>query len=148
MAQDRKGEFRLLSDSEAHELYVAFNEKVLFQGENYNEQLVLQSPDLKAAIEAYQLQFEKGISVSEVQLLRLSEGAIRTSGNDRSVQKLKNILKVWIPNPTNDKLLELAKKLESFTEVDYCALESLKPVLSSYPTFRPPQAIMNPIKRI
>ena len=128
LAQDRKGEFRLLSDSEAHELYVAFNEKVVFQGESYNDQLVLQSPDLKAVIEAYQLQFEKGISVSEAQFLRLSEGAIRTSGNDRSIQKLKNILKVRIPNPTNEKLLELAKKLESFTEVDYCALESLKPV--------------------
>lgn len=128
LAQHRKGEFRLLSDSEAHELYVAFNGKVVFQGENYNEQLVQQSPDLKAVIEAYQLQFEKGIPVSEAQLQLLSEGAIRTSGNDRSIQKLKNILKVQIPNPTNEKLLELAKKLESFTEVDYCALESLKPV--------------------
>lgn len=127
-AQHQKGEFRLLSDSETHELYVAFDTTVVFHGEAYEEQLVFQYPELKDVIEGHQLQFEKGIAISETQFQLLSEGAIRTSGNDFSVQKLKNILKVILPDASNAKLLELARKLERFNPVEYCALESLKPV--------------------
>lgn len=131
-AQQRKGEVRLHSDSEEHVLYVAFTSAIVFEGDNYNEQLVMQYPELASVIAEYQLQFEKGIPVSDVQLQALSEAAIRASGNDLAIKKLKNILKVSLPFATNERLLELAKKLEDFNQVEYCALESLKPVVPPF----------------
>jgi len=127
-AQDRKGQYALLSDSEPHELYVVFKSSVVFTDDNFAGQLALVHPQLEKVMADYQLEFEEGIPISEAHFQVLSQDAKRISGNDHAVQKLKNILKVRIPNPNNNKLLELAEKLETFDVVDYCALESLKPV--------------------
>jgi len=127
-AQDRKGHYRLLSDSEPHELYVTFKRSVTFVDDNFAKTLALTLPELKKVIEDYQLQFEKAIPVTEAHFQVLSEDAKRISGNDYAVQKLRNILKVKISDPTNEKLLELAEKLEAFDVVEYCELMSLQPI--------------------
>ncbi|MEW5676232.1 S8/S53 family peptidase [Flavobacterium enshiense] len=127
-AQNRKGEFRLASDSDVHELYVAFQSDFVFDSHNSNDALISLLPDIKEIVTKYGIRFEPGISISADKLDFLSQEARRISKSDAAVQKLKKILKVQLDNPTNERLLEVAAKLEQFSEVEYCALMSLKPI--------------------
>ncbi|TGD57957.1 S8/S53 family peptidase [Flavobacterium humi] len=111
-----------------HELYVAFSEEVHFDGPNYKETLLGSIPEMKVIEQEFHLQCEKGIAISDEQLNFMESEAVRISKNSQSVRKLRNILKVTIDNPTNERLQVLSAKLEKLPQVRYCSLMSTMPV--------------------
>src|SRR5690606_25042411 len=50
------------------------------------------------------------------------------TGNANAVKKLNTIFVLNIGNPTNERLYELALKLERLEKVEYCSLISVEPV--------------------
>lgn len=127
-AQNRKGELYLTPGSNQHELYVSFLTSVQFDTSDYLNVLLRSVPEIKSINDQFHPQFEKGIAISDEKLNFMESEAIRISKNGASVRKLRNILKVKIENPTNERLLDLATKLEQLKEVDYCSLMSLTPI--------------------
>lgn len=130
--QDRKGSFVLEKGSASHELYVSFQPTLHFEGEAYQVVVLERIPNFKVLQEEYNIVLEKGILISDEKLEEMEQKAIELTGKGNSVAKLRNILKVRIDNPTNERLLELARKLEGLQEVEYCSLNSLEPVQPPY----------------
>lgn len=137
-AQVKKGEFYLTPDSDAHELYVAFSSSVDFNGVISSSNAINNIPQLESVFDQYNVQLEKGVSLSDEKINQMAQEAIRISKSDVNVKILKNIAKVKIDNPTNERLFQLAGKLESFKEVEFCSLISLKPIT---PPFMPPSDV-------
>ncbi len=127
-AQNRKGSFVLEKGSNAHELYVSFEPSMHFEGEAYETKVLQMIPDFKALQAEYSIVLEKAILISDEKLQEMEQKAIELTGKGNSVAKLRNILKVKIDNPTNERLWALAKKLEGFQEVEYCSFSSLEPI--------------------
>ena len=126
-AQSRKGEFQLAPNTNAHELYVSFSDIVVFQGENYFE-VLSQNEVMQLLIEKFGIGFYKGVPFSDEKIITLIEAARRNGHDGKSVQKLKNIVKIQIKNPTNERLLDLAIQLERLDMVEYCSLMPLQPI--------------------
>ncbi|MCL9806157.1 S8 family peptidase [Flavobacterium amniphilum] len=135
-AQNRKGNLHLTPNSESHELYISIKPSINLNPEDFNKDLIQLIPEMKSLITEYGIHFEKGINISEDKLKFLSSEAFRLTKNDVSIQKLRNILKIKINNPTNQKLWELAEKLEALKDVEYCSLMTLTPIAP--PTDIPP----------
>ncbi|HSD14627.1 MAG TPA: S8/S53 family peptidase [Flavobacterium sp.] len=126
-AQNRKGEFRLAPNTQQHELYVSFDESVVFNDENYNSVLV-QLPEIKLLIEEFSVQFRKGIVISDDKTDELYKAAKQNGHDGKSISKLSNILKVTIDNPSNERLMVLASRLEKSDVVTYSCLMPLQPI--------------------
>lgn len=126
--QNRKGDFRLEKGSSFHELYVSFDKSVSFDSGSYNSIIVQAIPEFEALQREYNITFHNGISIADEKLNEMEQKAIELTGNGSSVAKLRNIVKVTIDNPTNERLLALAEKLEKFDKVEYCSLSSLEPI--------------------
>lgn len=127
-AQVKKGEFYLTPDSDAHELYVAFNTSVDFNGQMTSSNAINNIPQLESIFTQYGVQLEKGVLLSDEKINQMANDALRISKSDINVRKLKNVAKVKIDNPTNQRLFELAGLLEGIKEIDFCSLLSLKPI--------------------
>lgn len=112
--QDRKGSFVLEKGSASHELYVSFQPTLHFEGEAYQAVVLERIPNFKVLQEEYNIVLEKGILISDEKLEEMEQKAIELTGKGNSVAKLRNILKVRIDNPTNERLLELAKNWKGF----------------------------------
>lgn len=125
-AQNRKEAVQLTPDADEHELYVSFLKTVHFDDQNYLQTVLDVVPGMKEIDEEFHLTFEKGIAISDQKLAFLEREALRISNNGESVRKLRNILKVKIDNPNNERLLALATKLLKLAEVEYCDLFPLK----------------------
>lgn len=134
-SQNRKGQFHLSQSSETHELFVRFSASVDFSTEDYNAISKNHIPGFETLQNEFDISLEKGILMEEEALFRMEQNALRLNNDKGSIKILKNIVKVNIPNPTNERLLELATKLEELSNVDYCSLISLEPI-------RPPFDIM------
>lgn len=126
--QTRKGDFVLEKGSSSHELYISFDKSLNFEESTYDFTVLQAIPEFKILKEEYNIVLEKGILISDEKLLELEKKAIELTGTGNSVTKLRNILKAKIDNPTNERLLELAKKLEALNAVEYCSLSSLEPI--------------------
>ncbi len=126
--QTRKGDFRLEKGSSSHELYVSFDKSLSFDSESYDSIVLQAIPEFGAIQREYNLVFHKGIPISDEKLNEMEQKAFELTGSGSSVAKLKNIVKVTIDNPTNERLLALAEKLEKFDKVEYCSLSSLEPI--------------------
>lgn len=127
-AQVKKGEFYLTPDSDAHELYVAFNTSIDFNGQMSSSNVINNIPQLESIFTQYGVQLEKGVLLSDEKINQMANNALRISKSDVNVKRLKNIAKVKIDNPTNQRLFELAGLLEGIKEVDFCSLLSLNPI--------------------
>jgi hypothetical protein len=121
-AQQRKGELNLTSVSQ-HDLYVSFGLNTPL------EALTESNADFQALVEAYEIEFQKGLLISENTLITMEANAEKLHGNSDAVSKLRNIFKIIIENPSNERLLEVGKALEHFDVVEYCCLTSLKPII-------------------
>lgn len=133
--QARKGAFKL-SPSNTHHLYVSFDALIHFEEDSdYIQEAIPQVPGIRLLIDEYHIQLEKGIAISNEKLDAMAERAKAISGKSSSVQKLRNIFKIKIDNPSNQRLLELAGKLEKLDEVEYCSLISAEAI-------RPPSDIL------
>jgi len=134
-SQNRKGQFHLNQSSEMHELYVRFSATIDFSSGDYITVTKNQIPGFETLQNEFSISFERGILMEEEALYRMEQNALQLNNDDGSIKILKNILKVNISKPTNERLLELATKLEELSNVDYCSLISLEPI-------RPPFDIM------
>lgn len=133
----------------SYDLYVCFNETIQFNDEDYLNKILILIPELQNLVVDYNLQFEKGIAISEQKLLFMESEALRISNSSKSVQKLRNILKVKIDNPTLDRLQFIANTLKTLPQIEYASLLSSQPVqppIDIAPTttnFEPNQGYLN-----
>jgi len=126
--QNRKGMFQLDASSNSHELYVSIPSVILDESTNYNR-LVFESNAALAELQGvYGISLEKGIPISENKLNEMIAAASKLNGDVQKISKLRTIFKVIIPNPTNERLFELATQLELIDEVEYSCLVSLQPI--------------------
>lgn len=126
-AQQRKGEFYLAPGSDAHALYVSFTSEVVFAQDKHEEALS-QSAEIKKLILDYGITFQPGIPLSESKLNELYLAARKNGSDGKSVLKLKNILKISIPDPSNERLFALAGAFEKLPFVEYSSLMTLRPI--------------------
>ncbi|MGH2666410.1 S8/S53 family peptidase [Flavobacterium sp.] len=115
-------------DNSNHELYVSFSEVIHFDHADYLRILLTAIPEMEVINEEFHPQFEKGIAITDEQLNFMENEAVRISKSGQSVRNLRNILKIRIDNPTNERLLDLSAKLEKLTQVKYCSLLSSTPI--------------------
>ncbi|WP_116789388.1 S8 family peptidase [Flavobacterium psychrotrophum] len=113
-AQNRKGNLHLQPNSQ-HELYVAFNSSDMPKGYD-------------GLVKTYGIAAEPGIDISAEKLDAMEALALKNTGNGASVNRLRNIYKLSITDPTNERLLSLGRELEKLDGVAYCSLASLTPV--------------------
>ena len=132
-AQNRKGTLKLRKGTDAHKLYVSFNNGVdLGQTQDYMKDIVAYIPGFKELSQEYAISIRKAIAINPGKLAELEALAVKNTGSGKSVRKLSNIVELKIDNPTNDRLLALGQKLEKFSGVEYCSLMSAKPIPFPY----------------
>ena len=124
-AQSRKNQFHLNSNSSKHELHVSFNADVVLKD---NESIITQFSEVASLSNEFQLNFEKAISFSAEKWNDLEKNAKQYAGNSSSVHQLKNIFRVIVENPSNEKLFLLATEFEKLNSVNYASLISLEPI--------------------
>jgi subtilisin family serine protease len=124
-AQTRKNQFQLNSSSSKHELNVSFNSEIVLSDK---ESILTQFSDVASLSNEFQLNFEKTISFSVEKWNDLEKNAKQYAGNSSSVHQLKNIFRVIVENPSNEKLLLLATEFEKLNSVNYASLISLEPI--------------------
>jgi hypothetical protein len=124
-AQSRKNQFHLNAESNQHALHVSFHSDVVLKDK---EAILVQFPEIVPLSDEFQLNFEKTISFSEEKWIDLEKNAKQYAGNSSSVHQLKNIFRVVVDNPSNEKLLLLATAFEKLNSVNYASLISLKPI--------------------
>ena len=140
--QTRKNQFLLNPKSEQHNLHISF--QAPFEIENKTA-LLIQFPELKEIVEEYQLEFEKTIHFSAEKWQEMERNAILNKGEAISVLVLKNIFKIKVAIPTNERLFYLATTFEKFDNVNYASLISLTPIKPPFdiapitPNFQPNQ---------
>jgi hypothetical protein len=127
-AQNQKTESKFNSDVSKQELYVSFITNTVIKDSKGLDFFIASSPELFDIKLHYQLQFEKGISISEEKLEFLEKEATRISGNGESVRKLRNIFKVKTPDTTNENLQNIALVLQKSKQVAFCSIMSLEPI--------------------
>jgi len=124
-AQSRKNQFHLNSNSSKHELHVSFTTDVVLKDK---ESIFTQFSEIAQLSDEFQLDFEKTISFSAEKWNDLEKNAQKYTGNSSSVHQLKNIFRVIVDNPSNEKLLLLAAEFEKLNSVNYASLISLEPI--------------------
>lgn len=124
-SQSRKNQFYLDQESEQHDLHVSFIGTDEIQTIS---ELLIRFPELVTLISEYELSFEKSIRFSPEKWQELERNATKFNQNAQSVQRLKNIFKVNVSSPTNEKVYQLASLFEKFDFVHYASLISHKPV--------------------
>lgn len=124
-AQSRKNQFLLNANSNKHELHVSFSTDVVL---NDKESILTQFSEVASLSNEFQLNFEKTISFSAEKWNDLEKNAKQYAGNSSSVHQLKNIFKVIVDDPSNEKLLLLATEFEKLNSVNYASLISLEPI--------------------
>lgn len=123
--QTRKNQFLLNSTSNKHELHVSFNSAIVLKNK---ESILTQFSEITVLSEEFQLNFEKSISFTDDKWNEFEKNAKLYAGNSSSIHQLKNIFKVIVENPTNEKLLLLASEFEKLNSVIYASLISLEPI--------------------
>jgi len=131
--QARKNQFHLNPQSEKHDLHVSFQAPFELADK---AALLVQFPELEELVEDYQVEFEKTIHFSAEKWEEMEKNAIQNKGEIASINRLKNIFKINIENPTNDRLLDLATAFEKIEGINYASLISLTPMQP--PTDIPP----------
>lgn len=126
--QNRKGIFQLDANSSQHELYVSIPSVAIDRSESIDQLLFELNDTFFQLSNEYNILYEKGLSISDEKLDEMILDAEKIGGNVQAILKLRTIFKVIIPNPTNERLYELATQLELIDEVEYSSLVSLQPV--------------------
>ena len=126
--QNRKGIFQLDANSSKHELYVSIPSVAIDRLETIDQLLFELNDTFFQLSNEYNILYEKGLSISDEKLDEMILDAEKIGGNVQAILKLRTIFKVTIPNPTNERLYDLATQLELIDEVEYSSLVSLQPV--------------------
>lgn len=129
-AQNRKGQFMIFDQSAPHELLVSF-EPQFFDGSRSIADLDYLE-DWQALKTDFNFELFPKFECSEEQWQSWSQNALKYSGSAASVERLKFIYRLELPELDNDTLLELAEKLESFPFVTYASLVSTTPEMPPF----------------
>ncbi|MCW4470471.1 S8 family peptidase [Flavobacterium sp. MFBS3-15] len=129
-AQNRKSNLTLEKGSSLHRLYVSIMAPA--NGDSYNNAIAAVVPGFEKLVDEYSISSTKAITFSGAAMERLESLAIKNTGSGESVTKLDNIFELSIANPTNERLMELGRKLEKMNGVEYCSLMSAEPVKPPY----------------
>jgi subtilisin family serine protease len=127
-SQNRKGQLQPTSSNSPLALYVSFGLKINLKTQNYTEELSVISPEFKLITTDYNLKLQKAVLISEDKLLEMESNSLKIAGNANAIKKLRNLFKVKIENPTNERLLQVGIALEHLNIIDYCSLVSLEQV--------------------
>ena len=127
-SQNRKGQFAISNNAHTHDLYVAFENTIALNTTDYVSEIANQNPQFATIATNFQLQLQKGINISEEKLSEMEINALKLTGNSNSVKNLRTIFKIQFPNPTNNRILELATELEKLNIVRYCDIISQHPI--------------------
>lgn len=126
--QSKKGMFQLDPSSAEHELYVSIPSIIVSDGADYTR-LVAEKVSAFLPLKLnYDISLEKGILIADEKLAEMELNAKNKGEDPAAISKLRTIFKVKIPNPTNERLFELATELEKNAEVEYSCLISLQPI--------------------
>ena len=134
-----------MTSASKHDLHVSFGLNVTLNSTTFFEDLKEDNSNFKLLVDQYGFKLEKDILISEEKLLSMEESAMKIKGNADAIKKLRNIFKVRIDNPTNERLFEVGQALEQLKIVEYCNLTSLEPtkppvdIPPTTPNFEPNQ---------
>lgn len=131
-AQNRKGEFRLQKGCDNYELYVAFKSDDFLFHREILETATKKISGFDLLVDEYSISMERGICISEDRYKKIE---IENNGFEyklQSLNKLKKIYKVKVPNADPYVLFKLAEKIEKFEEIDYVSLIPLEPISPPY----------------
>jgi len=128
--QGRKGDLHLEKGSTLHRLYVCFNTPVPGQGDP--QQLGTAIPGFGKLAAQYSAVAERAVTIPEEKLKHLEALAIKNTGSGGSVVKLRSLFEISITDPTNERMMELAKALEQLDSVEFCTLMSAQPIAPPY----------------
>lgn len=127
--QVQKGDYKLTDGSTKHALYFQISEKYnIGVPDDIEKELLQVLPELNIVLSNYDFTIKKGYNFSEESLSRMEQNMLKTSKNASSVIKLRNTFRLIINNPSNQRLLDLAYKLEQIEGINYVNLVSLEPV--------------------
>lgn len=118
-SQSRKGQFKLEQKAESHTMYICFTERIQTDSDI---NLMSKNSKLSNFINENNIQLLNSIDNNVSKLYKQQKNQIN------SISKLSRIYKVNVENSSNVNLLELAKKLEDFREVEYVSLISNTPI--------------------
>ncbi len=130
-SQDRKGEFMLTKDSKSHTMYVAFTSLNSKQDKVF-EEILKSNSNFRNIVSEERLSFDNTWGISSQKKSEMLISAKKNRNNSNSIEKLNRIYRVTLPKSDNEHLLQLAKKLETFSEVDYVSLISNDPIEPPY----------------
>ncbi|MFN4197524.1 MAG: S8 family peptidase [Flavobacterium sp.] len=124
-AQNRKGQFLIFDQSAPHELLVSFEPQFFDNNRTIADLDYLD--DWQALKTDFNFELVPSFQCSEEQWQSWSQHALKYSGSVVSVERLKYIYRLELPEVDNNTLLELAEKIESFSFVTYASLVSTTP---------------------
>lgn len=113
--QSRKNQFVLDPHSPSHSVYIRFKTDQLVDS---SLQLKAQHP-LAAFFEDNSISIVEGLNLDENKLNELEKVSLSLGNGDQSIKNLKQIYLLQISNQQPEYLEKIAKKLESFNDVEY-----------------------------
>lgn len=149
-AQKKQNEFKLKEGSKGHRLYVSFINDI-GNNQNYERNINAFVPQFRELSKEYNISIHQAITISPAKIAELEALAVKNVGTGKAVSKLKNIVELEIENPTNERLLSLAKKLQEIRGIEYCnlvPLDVIKPpgdIMTTTPLYEDLQMYTGPI---
>ena len=144
--QDRKNQFSLDPNADSHSVYIRFKTDGLV---NSSKQLK-QNLQITSFFEENSIQIIDRLNLDETKLNELEKVSISLGNSNRSIKNLKNIFQLRVNDLSPAYLERLAKKLESFEEVEYVSFISNSPIqppfiktLAVTPDLEPNQGYLN-----
>lgn len=128
-SQNRKGQFHIIDATQNHELYVAFENDLILESSDFTKEISRINANFDNLATQFGIQLEKGITISDEKLLEMEQRAKLLKNDVIAIRNLRTIFKIDFENPTNERKLFLAAKLEELNIVRYCDLVSLTPIV-------------------
>lgn len=127
-SQNRKGQFFITDSTHNYELYVAFENNLKLDSSDFTEVISGINSDFSSLVVEFGISLEKGIAISNEKLFEMEQRAKELKNDVVAIRNLQTIFKINFENPTNERKLLLAAKLEQLKIVRYCDLVSLTPI--------------------
>lgn len=127
-SQNRKGQFLIADKAQSYELYVAFENNLGLQTTEFTKEISRKHSEFANIVSEFGLKLEKAVTISNEKLSEMEQQSADLNKDVTSIQNLRYIFKIEFENPTNQRKLILANKLEQLKIVRYCDLVSLSPI--------------------
>lgn len=124
IGQNRKNQFSIDSNADSHSVYIRFKSDNLITSSHQFKQ----QNSLASFFEDNSIRIIDRLNIDEQKLNELEKVSISLGNGNQSIKNLKNIFQLQIDNSSPEYLEKIAKKLESFEEVEYVSFVSNTPV--------------------